>query len=203
MPHVELNIDGVHIPSVTEVLGSAPKPWLDRWREKWGVLADRKMHAAGRIGTRFHEGVEALVWGRVYSVDENNRRLYGMLARFEEWREASGFKPEKTELHVVSRLYGYQGTFDATGYLASHPKRLVLFDWKTSNAIYPEMQLQLAAYALALKEQTGVDIKYGVIVLILKDKPKHKIIVKEYKLGKRLTNKFLKRLKEYREARGL
>lgn len=200
MPHRELTIDGVYYPSVTEILGDAPKPWLQKWRDKWGVLADRKMRAAANVGTAFHAFAEALINGIEVVADG---RLYGMLLTFDRWVIESGFRLQETELHVVSKAYKYQGTFDAIGYLADKPKTLCLFDWKTSSGIYPDMALQLVAYAQAYKEQTGLTIRRGLIVHVSKSKPHHKLTVKEYKLTKGLLNKFLKRLKEYNEARGL
>lgn len=200
MPHIDLTIDGVRYPSVTEVLGDAPKPWLQKWRDKWGVLADRKTEAAAKVGTAFHAAAEGLVRGDSVPFPLN-RRLGVMLTNFDAWVQGSGVKAKETELHVVSKAYKYQGTFDAVGYLADLPRLITLFDWKTSSAIYDDASLQLAAYAQAYKEQTGTTIRRGIIVHVSKDKPRHKLTVKEYKLNKRLLNKFLKRLEEYREAR--
>ncbi len=86
----------------------------------------------------------------------------------------------------------YQGTLDCVARLG---RKLVLIDWKTSAGIYADMGLQLAAYAKAYEERTGQPIKTGIIVLVTKKRP-HKLIVKEYKLGKRLFNKFLKMRRE-------
>lgn len=200
MPHQDLIVDGVRYPSVTEVLGDRPKPWLDKWRTKWGVLADRKMNAAARVGTMFHTLVELLVKNKnVYFTGA--KRIDGMLTSFDNWYTMSRLCVTETELHVISKFYKYQGTFDAVGYFSSEPKSLVLLDWKTSSGIYPEYAEQLVAYAQAYYEQTGIWIKRGVIVHVSKGKPNHRLIVKEYKLNKRLLNKFLKRLKEYNDAR--
>lgn len=197
VPHVDLIVDGERYPSVTDVLGGKPKPWLDAWREKWGVLADRKTVAAKNIGTAFHNMAEALALDRDVDLP-SNRRLAAMITNFYEWLGHSGFRALETELHVVSHTHKYQGTFDATGFLADQPKVLVLFDWKTSAGIYADMALQLAAYALAYREQTGIRIRRGIIVHVSKDKSRHKLTVKEYDLTRKLTNQFLKRLKEFR-----
>lgn len=200
MPHIPYTTPGGETyPSVTEILGDKPKPWLQAWRDKWGVLAERKMAAANAIGTRFHAGAEALAWGRTVAA---SGRVYSMLSRFDTWRAESGFMPLKTELHVISHTHKYHGTFDAVGYLKGS-KALVIFDWKTSANFYPEMAEQLAAYAIAYEEMSEAKIKIGYIVLVSKDKPDHKITVKRYTLGKRLRGKFLKRLKEYRGVRGI
>lgn len=124
-----------------------------------------------------------------------------MLARLEVWLESSGFKPLETELHVVSHKYRYAGTLDAVGYLADKPTALIVLDWKTSSGIYPDMAEQLVAYAQAYYEDKGIWIKKGIIVHVSKDKPHHKLTIKEYKLTKVLLNKFLRKLKEFNEAR--
>lgn len=80
------------------------------------------------------------------------------------------------------------------------PSAPYVIDWKSGNAIYPEYGEQLAGYAIAYEEQTGVKIKYGYIVCVTKKRP-HKLIVKRFTLGKRLRNKFLKRLEVYRASK--
>lgn len=198
LAHSECVIDGVWYPSVTTILSDRPKPWLQKWREKWGVLADRKVKAACDIGDAFHAATEKLA--RREWVDEpHNRRLAGMLRRIDTWLTSEGFNPVDQELHLVSYAYKFSGTLDATGYLAGNRKELVLVDWKTSSGIYGDMGLQLVAYAQAYFEKTGIRIKRGLIVHVSKDKPHHKLTVKEFKIGKRELNKFLKRLTEFRK----
>lgn len=196
MHKADFMLDGKPCPSVTEILGARPKPWLTAWRDKWGVLAIRKTVCANAVGTAFHSGAERL------SKKEDvlypaNRRLAKMLERIEEWLVAEGFIPKHTELHVISRKHWYHGTLDAIGTIIRYGNTLVLIDYKSSSGIYPEMAEQLAAYAQAYFEETGIKITRGIIVHVSKDKPHHKLTMKEYKLGKRVLNKFLKRLKEF------
>lgn len=194
MPHRDFSIDGERYPSVTEILGAQPKPWLQAWKDKWGYLAERKVEQANNIGTAFHTAIETGV------IHPQSARLIGMLNSFGSWMINATLKIQTHELHVVSDIYHYHGTFDAIGALGKS-KELVLFDWKTSSGIYPDMALQLSAYGQAYFEQTGKRIKRGMIVHVSKDKPHHKLTVKEYTLGKLLFNKFLKRLNEYREMK--
>jgi len=190
-------VDGIRYPSVTEILSSEPKPWLEKWRAKWGILADRKLIAAGNIGDDFDHAATDLV--NNYPMNPRYARVTKMLVNFTvDFLATYHFKVEAVQIHVVSHKHQYQGTFDAVGYINGKDE-LCLFDWKTSAAIYPDMALQLAAYAIAYEEQTGLKIKKGYIVHVSKDKPRHKVTVKEYKLGKLLRNHFLLRLKEYRE----
>lgn len=184
--------EGEAYPSVTEVLNYPPKPWLEKWKEDWGKRAEQKIQAAINIGTEFHLCTED------DQKETSTNRLKRMVEEFFCWVIENGFKVKEKELHVVSHMYHYAGTFDAVGTLGKS-KELCLFDWKTSSGIYPDMALQLSAYAQAYKEQTGVKIKTGYIVHVSKDKPNHKLTVKRYTLGKRLFNKFLKRLNAYRD----
>ena len=201
MPHVQHIEDGVAYPSVTEIRRRYTQAVLDAWHQKWGKRAEQKTRAATNVGTEFHKYAEQLVYAHDVHTDYMTRRIYNMLNRFQDWIITNKFRVLDTELHVVSRTYKYAGTFDAIGYIAEQPKMLRLFDWKTSSAIYPEMALQLSAYAQAYYEQTGIRITKGVIVHVSKDKPHHKLTVKEYTLGKRLFSKFLKKLEYYNETR--
>jgi hypothetical protein len=198
VPHVEYYEDGEWFPSITTILDGRPKPWLDAWRAKHPVWAPRKVVAASAIGDAFHAATERLARGEDV-IEPANRRLRGMLRRIDTWLTESGFKPLHLELHVVSYLYRYSGTLDAIGTLALYGSTLILIDWKTSSGIYSDMGLQLAAYAQAYFEKTGKRIKRAFIVLVSKDKPHHKMTVKEFKVGKRELNKFLKRLEDFRK----
>ena len=108
---------------------------------------------------------------------------------FKAWAESIDGIIEHTELKVISNRHRYSGTLDAVGKVG---KMRMIVDWKTSSRIYPEMQLQLAAYAQAYNEQTGSKIKDGLIVHVSKDKPDYKVTTKQFKLGKRVFGKFLK-----------
>lgn len=194
MPHTETYIDGVWYPSVTTVMGAEPKPWLDKWHEKWGPLAERKTKIAGQIGDEFHRCVDQYLETGEFAISKDfstscSSRVVGMMESFIEWATNIEGIVDATELKVISRLHTYSGTLDAVGTLDGKP---IVFDWKTSSRIYPEMALQLSAYAQAYKEEKGIDIKQGIIVHVSKDKPRFKLTTKVFKLGKRVFGKFLK-----------
>lgn len=193
--HQETFIGGVWHPSVTTILGIKPKPYLDKWFNENPVWAPRKVAAANAIGTDFHGGVEGLIAGTYTS--RRFRRSEAMVGRWVEWAGSVSAIIDHTELRVVSHKHRYSGTLDAVGTLDGEP---TVFDWKTSSGIYDDMALQLSAYANAYEEMTGIKCKRGLIVLVSKDKPDHKLTVKEYKLDRRLFNQFLKRLEEFRAA---
>lgn len=194
MPHTEAYIDGVWYPSVSTIVGSKPAPWLDAWREKWGALAERKTEMANKVGTEFHRCVEEyLDHGRFAVADgfscNMQKRVEGMMKSFIQWATTVDGDIHHTELKVINRKHFYSGTLDAVG---TFDKKPMLYDWKTSSRIYPDMDLQLVAYARAYKEQTGIELKQGMIVHVSKDKPNFKLTTKVFDLGKRPFNRFLK-----------
>lgn len=210
MPHQELFIDGVWYPSVTTIMDVKPKPWLDAWRDKWGLLAARKTRIANAIGTEFHRCVEQWLDTGAYSVcaptldgipmPSTMTRVDGMVKSWVSWAVSIEGEIKHTELQVVSKAYTYSGTLDAVGTLYGNA---MLFDWKTSSRIYDDMQLQLSAYAQAYNEElhrigslssktSCRDVKDGIIVCTSKDKPHFRTTTKQFKLGKTPFKKFLK-----------
>jgi Domain of unknown function DUF83 len=191
--HTETFIDGVWYPSVTTIIGIAPKPWLDAWRDRWGKRAERKAAIANAIGTAFHGGIEQYLDKGFYVISVEgypscNSRVIDMLISWVSWAKSIDGIIDYTEMKVRSRKHIYSGTLDAVGRIG---KTLLLIDWKTSSRIYPDMALQLSAYAEAYNEMTGSKIKEGLIVHVSKDRP-HKLTTKQFKLGKRVFGKFLK-----------
>jgi hypothetical protein len=194
MPHTETFIDGVWYPSVSTVISAEPKPWLDAWREKWGQLAVRKTEIASAVGTAFHDCIEQYLDTGKFTVKMDTYascipRVTGMMESWVDWAVNVDGTIDHTELKVISKAHTYSGTLDAVGMIGKTP---MLIDWKTSARIYPDMDLQLSAYAQAYKEQTGIDIKQGIIVHVSKEKPRFKLTTKTFKLGKRVFKKFLK-----------
>jgi len=205
MPHVETFIDGVWYPSVSTVLGAQSKPWIQAWRDKWGDLADRKMAIAAAIGTAFHDCVEQWLDHSGYEVNMLDypscaNRVGCMMTSWINWSRSIDGTIEHTEMKVISHKHKYSGTFDAVGKIG---KTALLIDWKTGSNIYSDMELQLAAYAFAYNEQSGAKVKDGLIVHVSKDKPHFKLKTKQFKLGKRVFNKFLKLREMFDDIKGV
>jgi hypothetical protein len=215
MPHSELYIDGVWYPSVTTITSSKPMPWLQAWKDKWGVLAERKTKIANAVGTEFHRCVEEWIDTRSAVVRSPKvdgvtmpsliPRVEGMLKSWIRWALKIDGTISHTELQVVSRKHLYSGTLDAIGTMDGKP---MLYDWKTSARIYDDMEMQLAAYAHAFNEQYSnpsakdrSPVKLGLIVCVSKDKPDFRLTTRQFKLGKLPFKKFLKLCKAFDEAR--
>lgn len=210
MPHVETYVDGIWHPSVSTIIHAEPKPWLDKWREKWGNLAVRKLEVANAIGTEFHRCVEQYLGTGTFTVTAPKTdagrempscipRVTGMMASFVNWAVNVDGDIHETELRVISRQHTYSGTLDAVGTFNGKP---MLYDWKTSARIYSDMDLQLVAYAQAYEEQRGPKVAQGIIVLVSKEKPHFKLSFKIFKLGKRVFKKFLKLRSMFDEVHG-
>jgi hypothetical protein len=215
MPHSELYIDGVWYPSVTTITSSKPMPWLQAWKDKWGVLAERKTKIANAVGTEFHRCVEEWINTRHTVVLPPHvdgvtmpsliPRVEGMLKSWIRWALKIDGTIVHTELPVLSKRHVYSGTLDAVGTMDGRP---MLFDWKTSQKIYDDMELQLAAYAHAFNEQYSNDsgeawppVKLGIIVCVSKDKPAFKLTTRQFKLGKLSFSRFLKLRKAFDEMK--
>ena len=63
--------------------------------------------------------------------------------------KAHHLKPIHLELPLVSDKYGFGGTIDCYAELDG---KLALIDFKTSKGVWPEMRVQVAAYAELLRE---------------------------------------------------
>lgn len=77
-------------------------------------------------------------------------RAQNAYLQFVQWLANSKLVITKTEMGSVSERHRFGGTLDAIG--RDSAGRVVLIDWKTSNAVYGDMLCQLAAYALLLEE---------------------------------------------------
>lgn len=134
--------------------------WRKRIKLKQGETdwaADARSKAAADIGTEFHTWVEHFLKGEAYvpQPPEIITKVTPLMGEFQRFHKDWQFNPTVgQEIHVVSKKYVYQGTFDFLG-TTSKFEGLGLFDWKTSNKIDDTYGLQIALYAYAYGEQMG------------------------------------------------
>lgn len=151
--------------SVTTVIKQGlPKPALERWlrdqivktayRDR-GILANMSMDehtkhlsgtsserdASASLGSSVHAQVDQMVKGKEFTPNEF---VVPYAEQFLRFRDA--FNPTflLTEATVYNREYGYAGTLDA---MAEIDGEICVIDYKTGKRVYPEVALQLAAYA--------------------------------------------------------
>jgi len=163
------NAAGDKIPGTTTIIGRFKDSagliqWAYKQGREHGVLeaqgrpCPRHLYdvvgEAALAGTIAHDLIEAHILGKQAptfdAAPEIMGRAQNAFAQYLEWREQSRIEVLETEACYVSELHQFGGTVDAIGRDARG--RIVLLDWKTSNSVYSDYLLQLAAYALLLEE---------------------------------------------------
>lgn len=162
------NAAGDKLPGTTTIIGRfKDSGGLVQWAYKSGreherLVAQGKeaprhlydvVDAAALAGNVAHDMIEAHILGTEFKTDVDAATLAkatNSFNQFLEWREQSRIEIVATEKAYVSERYQFGGTVDAIG--KDGKGRIVLLDWKTSNAVYQDYLIQLAAYALLLEE---------------------------------------------------
>ena len=93
---------------------------------------------------------------------------------FVEWERQSRIEITMAEQRVYSPIHYHAGTMDAIG---KRPDgKTVVMDWKTSNRLYPESKLQVAAYSHAYAQMYGEKVSEAWIVRLGKTKPEFEAV---------------------------
>lgn len=143
--------NGTIVPSVTTVISRFKESGgLIYWAWQQGQAGKdfrEERDSSATAGTMAHALVEAHIkkWDTPIfdaptELQEKARKAYENYLDFEA---QSGFTVISLEEPMVSELYEYGGTPDA---LFEKDTILSLGDWKTSNSVYSDYLLQLAAY---------------------------------------------------------
>lgn len=168
-------LDGKRLPSVTTILGRyKDSGGLIRWGFAQGLEQGqeialnpdtapapdlyRKRDDAGTAGTIAHEMVETYINDGPYMKHldgvkpELAAQALNAFQMFREWHENSNIEiiSKWQEISMMSEEHRFGGTPDAIGRNAAG--ELVLVDWKTSNAVYSDYLMQLAAYKTLWEE---------------------------------------------------
>lgn len=166
------NADDKRISGVTTILGRfKDSGGLMHWAFKQGQEGKSHLYeqrdVAAVCGTLAHEMVEAWINGENYMqiivtapLDVGKQAL-NAFQMFREWHDNSKIEiiSKYQEIQMVSEKYQYGGTPDAIGRNANG--ELVLIDWKTSNGVYSDYGLQLAAYKNLWEENGNEPITGG------------------------------------------
>lgn len=188
-------VGGKKYPRVTTILNIIHRPELERWRGELGnVEANRIRNDMAEIGTSLHNVCR--LFNRDQSFEMPSTSQIGqMFDTYRRWFEMVIDTVIETEQLVVSKKFGYAGTFDLLAVLKGDVTPSVI-DLKTSKDFWPTMALQLSAYREALLEE-GKEVNRRLVVRIDKLET-GKLEVKEYTKHARDFNAFLAALSLFR-----
>lgn len=98
------------------------------------------------FGTRSHALINDFLLGKEPHIPEDLEQVF---QGFLSWQDENSLNLVAGEMMVYHRVLHYAGSIDAIG---ERDGQIVVLDWKTGKAIYPEHFLQVAAYWLALRD---------------------------------------------------
>lgn len=141
--------DGTKVPGTTTIIGRFKEAGgLIHWSWECGKkgLDYREVRdQAADAGTLAHELVERWINKQPLDItgpDEVVKKARNAFSAFLEWADQTRLQVTHTEVRLISEKYQYGGTLDAM--LVNG--KFALGDWKTSNRIYGDYLIQLAAY---------------------------------------------------------
>ena len=127
---------------------------------------DKLKDAAADLGTRVHEAIDAYILGKPPALDEES--VVGF-TNFINWLSKEKIRIISGDIPVASPQWGYGGRLDAVG--VDEAGKVIILDWKTSNALRTEYPLQVAAYAIAFQEMYGLEVAGAKVVRFGKTDP--------------------------------
>lgn len=150
-----LDSTGKKLPSVTEILGNLGWKYqvLIHWANKVGRQGLTVKEASGdaaKVGSIAHDRIEAYLLGKRHERQQEPVDLWEKstiaLDSFKRWHDEHGHRIEviETECLMTDQEQGYGGTADLICLLDGVP---AILDYKTGSGIYPEVAVQLEAYA--------------------------------------------------------
>lgn len=153
--------------SVTTVLGRFKESGaLMHWAFTQGQSGASSLYEArdeaADIGTRAHKMIENHLNGHTVMLDmpddneELNQTALRAFDQYRQWEAQTKISilTKYQEIKLVCGCHMLGGTPDAIGMMDGE---LVLLDWKTSNGVYSDYILQLAAYRHLLREGYNMD----------------------------------------------
>jgi len=142
------------------------KSWIQNLLKDAKKRPDKIKEQAADLGTQAHAFIDLIIHGN--APETVPEEIAGPIQSFRDWWMKSGIELVMGDTKVASLLYGYGGSLDALGW---RNEKFVILDWKTSNNVYTEYALQVAAYAQAFYETYGVSCAEAVIVRFGKKPP--------------------------------
>lgn len=145
--------DGSRVPGTTTVIGRFKESGgLLQWAFQQGKAGKSHLYEeaekAADIGTTAHSMVEAHIRRQdpaavLDAFPGDKDKVRSAFNAYLDWERMTRLTIVEQEMQLVSEVHRYGGTPDAIGELDG---KLVLLDWKTSNSVYQDYLIQLAAY---------------------------------------------------------
>lgn len=152
-------IDGERVPGVTTIIGRFKDSGaLMHWAFKQGQSGMKSLYEkrdeAADAGTLAHDMVFQRLNKEPVTIPDGTapdiaKQAQQAFDAYLSWESMTKLKIIEQEMPLVSAKYRFGGTPDAIGKVNG---KLSLVDWKTSNGVYQDYLLQLAAYDLLLEE---------------------------------------------------
>ena len=185
--HKFTDAKGNNILSVTKITGIIDKsPALMGWavksmgayllQEKNNKITEELIGRAKREyrnisreakdkGAAIHDWIHQWIIGETSDMPDDEQIVNGITAflKFQKKHKVAWLETERV---VYSKKYNYGGFLDSIGIMDG---KLILPDFKSSNAFYPEMELQVAGYDIAYTEETKKPIQKHLIIRFGKD----------------------------------
>lgn len=169
-------VNNKRVPGTTTIIGrfkdsGALINWAyNQGKEHEGLRRDGKeapshlydvTQKAADIGTVVHEMVEASNNGQDHNEplmklkeSEDIEKARSGFGAYQKWASMNNLKIIAQEIPLISKEYRFGGTPDAIGEIDGE---LCLIDWKTSNGVYQDYLIQLAAYKHLIEEGTDLE----------------------------------------------
>lgn len=154
--------DGSKVPGVTTIIGRfKDSGGLLYWACEQGKAIERgeisslydKRDEAADAGTLAHAFVEAYINQetppQIPDNDIGTKAKQGF-QNYLAWQKNNRIQIIKQEMELISEKYRFGGCPDAMG--LDVDGRLCILDWKTSNGVYQDYMIQIAAYEQLWKE---------------------------------------------------
>lgn len=145
--------DGSRVPGTTTIIGRFKESGaLLHWAFAQGKLAEQgkirhlydKRDEAADFGTQVHELIEAHKNGQAITLpDDAPEQVRSGVEAYLSWERMTKLEIVQQEVQLVCDCHRFGGTPDAIGRIDG---KLCLLDWKTSNGVYSDYLIQLAAY---------------------------------------------------------
>lgn len=155
--------DGKRVPGTTTIISRRKEAdGLMYWA--WscgrdGIDYREARDKAADAGTIAHAMVEADVKGEPFDrapwPAELLARADSAFEAYQQWRKQSRLQPIASELALVSETHRFGGTIDLV--FRDAAGRVMMADVKTSNALYYDHLVQVAAYAILWDEHNPFD----------------------------------------------